>query len=117
MYGALLCAAYHPEKDAFETVTKLGTGFTDELLAALPKQLATYKTDKKPARVIVEKEMQPDVWFEPNMVLEVTAAEITQSPFHSAGVALRFPRFVRFREDKKAEQATTSKEIKQMAKK
>lgn len=117
VYGALLCAAYHPEKDAFETVTKLGTGWTDEQLAALPKQLEKYRVEKKPARVLIQKEMEPDIWFEPKMVLEVTAAEITQSPFHSAGVALRFPRFVRFRDDKKAEQATTTKEIKQMVKK
>ncbi|MBI1968312.1 ATP-dependent DNA ligase [Candidatus Woesearchaeota archaeon] len=117
VYGALLCAAYNHEKDAFETVTKVGTGLTDEQLAALPKHLAKYQTDKKPARLIVEKEMVPDVWFEPKVVLEVTAAEITQSPFHSLGYALRFPRFVRFRDDKKAEQATTSKEIKQMARK
>ncbi|MCH7676568.1 DNA ligase, partial [candidate division KSB1 bacterium] len=57
------------------------------------------------------KEMQTDVWFEPEVVVEVLAAEITKSPHHTCGLALRFPRFLHFRDDKKAEQATTSKEV------
>jgi len=38
-YGALLLAAYNPDNDTFETVTKCGTGFTDEDLAKLPKMM------------------------------------------------------------------------------
>ena len=73
-----------------------------------------YKVDKKPARLLCKKEMEPNVWFEPKIVVEVLAAEITKSPFHAMGLALRFPRFLRFRDDKKAEQATTRKEIEEM---
>ena len=112
-YGALLCACYNEKDDTFETVCKLGTGLTDEMLAELPGRLKKYKVDKKPARLLINKEMIPDVWFSPVKVVEVLAAEITKSPYHTLGLALRFPRFVRFRE-KKAEQATTSKEIKEM---
>src|SRR3989344_248154 len=114
MYGALLCAAYNRENDSFETVCKLGTGLTDELLEELPKKLAKYKVGQKPARVHVSREMEPDVWFEPKIVVEVLAAEITKSPHHTLGLALRFPRFLHFRDDKTAEQATTTKEIKGM---
>lgn len=114
-YGALLCASYNKKEDTFETVCKLGTGLTDEVLNELPKLLSKHKVDKKPSRVVINKEMEPEVWFEPAIVVEVLAAEITKSPFHSLGLALRFPRFVRFRE-KTAEQATTSKEIKEMYK-
>jgi DNA ligase-1 len=114
-YGALLCAVYHKKKDQFETFTKLGTGFTDKMLAELPKILKKYKTSSKPARVILKKEMKPDYLFEPGIVVEVLGAEITKSPIHSSGLALRFPRFIRFRDDKSAEQATTTKEITQMA--
>ena len=115
-YGALLCAAYNENKDLFETFCKLGTGLNDEVLEELPKKLAKYKVEKKPARVSVQKEMEPDVWFEPKIVVEVLGAEITKSPFHTcgSGLALRFPRFKRFREDKNAEQATTTKEIEKM---
>ncbi len=118
-YGALLCAAYNEKEDVFETVCKLGTGLTDEVLAELPKKLAKYKLEHKPARLKVKREMEPDVWFEPKIVVEVLGAELTKSPFHTcgSGLALRFPRFIRFREDKKAEQATTSKEVEGMKKK
>jgi len=114
-YGALLCACYNDKEDNFETVTKLGTGLTDEMLAELPKKLKRYQVDHKPARVVVS-DIKPEVWFEPAIVVEVLAAEITKSPSHALGLALRFPRFVKLRDDKKAEQATTSKEIKQMYK-
>src|SRR3989344_2070841 len=110
-YGALLCASYNEEEDIFESVTKLGTGLTDEMLSELPKKLKKYQVDKQPARVKISQ-VKPDVWFEPKIVVEVLAAEVTISPSHAAGVALRFPRFIRIREDKKAEQATTTKEIK-----
>ncbi len=118
-YGALLCAAYNEKEDRFETVCKLGTGLTDEILAELPQKLAKYKVERRPARVVVQKEMEPAVWFEPQIVVEVLGAELTKSPFHTAagGLALRFPRFIRFRDDKKAEQATTTKELEKMAKK
>ncbi len=124
MYGALLCASYNTQDDLFETVCKLGTGLTDEVLEELPKKLKKHKTEKKPARVNVKKEMEPDIWFEPALVVEVLGAELTKSPFHTCGsgsggtgFALRFPRFIRFREDKKAEQATTSKEVEEMGRK
>ncbi|MFA6461085.1 MAG: ATP-dependent DNA ligase [Candidatus Woesearchaeota archaeon] len=117
-YGALLCAAYNEKEDAFETLCKLGTGLTDEMLEEIPKMLSKYKLDRKPARLKAKKEMEAPVWFEPKIVVEVKGAELTKSPFHTcgSGLALRFPRFVQFRENKKPEQATTSKEIEQMFK-
>jgi len=115
-YGALLCAVYNEKNDMFETLCKLGTGLTDEVLKTLPGQLKKYQLTHQPARLLIKKEMEPEVWFEPAVVVEVLGAELTKSPFHTAanGVALRFPRFIKFREDKKAEQATTTREIEQM---
>lgn len=119
-YGSLLCAAYNNKADRFETFCKLGSGFTDRQLAELPGRLRRYTTAEKPANVDAVKEMRPDVWFKPDIVVEVLGTEITKSPIHSCarkqgkGLALRFPRFVRYREDKNATQATTTKEIVQM---
>ncbi len=123
-YGALLMAAYNPEKDVFETVCKVGSGFTDEDLAKLPELLAPYKIDHKHPRVL--SKLEADVWFVPAVVLEIIGAEITLSPLHTcafgkireeAGLAIRFPRFTgRYRFDKKAEQATTTKELIEMYK-
>jgi DNA ligase-1 len=123
-YGALLCASYNSYEDVFQTVCKLGTGFSDEQLSNLPKKLKDAKVDKGPARVTVAKEMKPDFWFTPKYVVEVLGSEITKSPVHTCnwndeekqGLALRFPRFIRWREEKSPEQATTSEEILQMYK-
>jgi DNA ligase-1 len=119
MYGALLCAAYNHEKDVYQTVCKLGSGFSDEQLSQLPEKMKDAKIDEKPIRVIVNKKLIPDFWFIPKYVLEVLASEITESPTHTSnwnketkkGLALRFPRFERWRAEKAPEQATTVKEI------
>jgi DNA ligase-1 len=114
-YGALLCAVYNKKTGKFESFCKLGSGFSDAELKSLSKKLT--KSDSQPKNVVVLKQMTPDVWIQPTKVVEVLAAEITRSPFHAAGMkdgkglALRFPRFLRWRDDKKAEQATTTKEI------
>jgi len=122
VYGALLCAAYNITKKRFESFCKLGSGFTDKNLAKLPKKLKKYETKAIPKNVLVHKKMKADVWFKPVQVVEVLGAEVTRSPLHTTniqsgkGLALRFPRFVRYRPDKKPKQATSVKEIKQLAK-
>ena len=119
-YGSLLCATYNKKKDTFESVTKLGTGLKDSDLETLPKLLNKNKVSRKPLQVHVKKEMQPDVWFEPIVVVEVTAAEISVGGLHTCsqkenrGLALRFPRFIRVRDDKTAQDATTSSEVRAM---
>lgn len=115
-YGALLCAAYNEKADQFESFCKVGSGFSDDVLKNMPKKFKKYQVKKQPARVKVRKQMVPDVWFSPSVVIEVAGAEITESPAHMVGkegLALRFPRFLRYR-DKKSEQATTVKEIEKM---
>ncbi len=119
MYGALLMAAHDETDDMFRTCCKVGAGFTDDDLATLRKRLAPHEVPARPARV--DSRMTPDVWHEPNLVLEVVGAELTLSPVHTAawgkvrgdaGLALRFPRFTgRYRDDKSPEDATTVKEI------
>jgi DNA ligase-1 len=110
-YGALLCAVYNDKTDRFETFCKLGSGFTDKELAGLLRKFK--KITHKPARLEISKSMTPDVWLDPRVVVEVTGAELTKSPNHTAGYALRFPRFLRWRE-KTPEEATTKKEILKM---
>jgi DNA ligase 1 len=118
-YGALLLAVYDRKKDRFETFCKVGSGFDDATLESLPTKLKPYEVKERPESV--ESELVPDVWFRPAVVLEVRGAELTLSPIHpagrglvraDAGLALRFPRFTgRWREDKSAEDATTTDEL------
>jgi DNA ligase 1 len=103
----------------FRAVTKCGAGFSDADLAELPARLAPLLSAHKPARVDARQE--PDVWFEPGLVLEILSAELTLSPNYTAawgqiqgdaGLAMRFPRFTgRWRDDKAADDATTTREL------
>ncbi len=118
--GALLVAVYNEEEDRFESIAKIGTGMSEKQLAELEAMLKKEAVKKKPARVA--SGLEADVWVEPEYVIEVRADEITRSPVHSAadrgkgGLALRFPRMVRLRVDRKPEEATTVKEIEKMFK-
>lgn len=118
--GAVLGAVYDPKTDTFKTVTKVGSGFSEEEWERLRKILDKVSITHKHARV--DSLMDPDVWVEPRYVITVMADEITRSPGHTAGkdkegigYALRFPRAVGFlREDKRPEDANTVKEIIEM---
>ncbi len=118
--GALLVGVYDKKQDMFVTVSKIGTGLTDEEWQSIKERTHGLEVDHKPARV--DSVITPSVWVKPEIVIEVLADEITRSPIHTAGkdgeepgYALRFPRLVSFRDkDKKAEDATTIKELIEM---
>lgn len=119
VYGTLLLATYEPDNDMYSSICKVGTGFSDEDLDRLYQLLLPRVTLKRDARV--ESGIEPDVWFIPELVIEVVASEITLSPTHLSamdtvrkgyGMALRFPKFTgRVREEKAAEDASTGEEI------
>ena len=118
--GALLVGVYDQKQDMFVTVSKIGTGLTDEGWRSIKERTKGLVVDYKPARVL--SLIEPSVWLEPEIVIEVLADEITCSPIHTAGkvgdepgYALRFPRLVAFREkEKKPEDATTVEELIEM---
>lgn len=118
--GALLVGVYDKDKDEFVSISRIGTGLTDEEWREIHKRADKIKVDHKPARV--NSTIEPSVWIEPKIVIEVLADEITRSPLHTAGktdtepgFALRFPRLVSFRDDdKNPEDATDVDEIKRL---
>jgi DNA ligase-1 len=117
--GALLAGVYDSDKDEFGTISKLGTGLSDQGWREIHERLAKLEVAEKPARV--SSNLVPDVWLEPSIVVEVLADEITPSPRHTAGMsgnrpgfALRFPRIVSLRTEKKPEDATSVREIREM---
>ncbi|MEM1619814.1 MAG: ATP-dependent DNA ligase [Fervidicoccaceae archaeon] len=119
--STLLMAAYDAEEDVYKTVCKVGTGFTDEDLARMESVLGPYIVREKPPRVV--SDLVPDVWVEPVLVAEIIGAELTLSPTHTCGrdrvgegtgISIRFPRFLRWRDDKRAEDATTCRELVEM---
>jgi len=118
--GGLLVGVYDKKKDEYQTLCRIGTGLKDEEFRKINEIGKKLKLSKKPSRVITN--IEPSYWVEPKVVLEVFADEITKSPIHTAGekdgvgYALRFPRVVKFREDKEAEDSTSVDEIIKMYK-
>lgn len=130
VYGAFLLACYNPHAQVYETICNIGTGFSEALLDELHEQLSPLVIDRpKPFYDHSHgNKDQPDVWFEARQVWEVKTADLTLSPRYRAaasqldpsaagkGVSLRFPRFLKLRDDKKPEDATTSRGVADMYK-
>ena len=117
-YGALLMASYDPDEDMFRTVCKVGSGFKDEDLLSFPELLDDERVEDKPRNV--DSLIDAEVWFRPKVVMEILGDEITLSPIHTcafgrlreeSGLAIRFPRYLRLREDKAPEDTTAVDEI------
>ena len=124
VYGAYLLACYDAESEEFQSVCKIGTGFSDEDLKSLAAALNEHKVDSKSSQYITSDALECDVWFDAVQVWEVKAADLSLSSAHKAalgrtgeagrGIGLRFPRFERVRTDKKPGEATTSDQILEM---
>ncbi|KAF7560318.1 hypothetical protein G7046_g3818 [Stylonectria norvegica] len=131
VYGAFLLACYSPSSESYETICNIGTGFSDQVLADLHTQLEAITIDRpKPFYAhSAGNQHQPDVWFEPRYVWEVKTADLTLSPRYKAGckegvdpagdkgISLRFPRFIKIRDDKKPDMATSSRQVAEMYRK
>ena len=133
--GQFLTGVYDEDQDKFVTTSKIGTGLTDEQFREFIKRVKKLEVKEKPKEYDVDKLLPPDVWLRPSLVVEVGSDEITRSAVHTAGrglkpsksgkafdvatpgFALRFPRLENFRDDKKATDATSVKEIAEMFKK
>lgn len=108
--------------ERYYTISRLGTGLSDEQFKKMSDYIRELKTVNKPKDYVVDQEIEPDIWVKPKLVVEILADEITLSPRHTAGrkqgrgYSLRFPRLVRFRDDKDPEDVTTVKEIAKMYK-
>lgn len=107
--GAFLAGVRNGEEVL--TITKVGTGLTDEQFEEMKKRLEVMVVRDKPKEYVVAKNLTPDVWAEPGLVVEIAADELTKSPMHTAGLALRFPRLVRFRDDKDLAGVTSVEEL------
>ena len=113
--GGFLIGVRDDKTDNFVTVAKIGTGLTDEEWKKLKVDSGKLKVESKPDNYQVNKQMECDMWIKPEIVVEIKSDEITKSPMHSSGYALRFPRLVNFREMTVSDIAT-SKEVERLFK-
>jgi len=120
-YGAYLLACYDVESEDFQSVCKIGTGFSDVALQELAAGFKEHIISKKSSQYIVSEQLECDVWFDAMQVWEIKAADLSKSSAHKGalgktgevgrGIGLRFPRFERLRDDKRVDQATSSDQI------
>eukprot|EP00753_Platysulcus_tardus_P016604 PLAT5883.1.p1 GENE.PLAT5883.1~~PLAT5883.1.p1 ORF type:complete len:393 (+),score=145.99 PLAT5883.1:166-1179(+) len=119
VYGAYLLGVYDAEEEQFQSLCRIGTGFSDEQLQSCYDDLQEAIIAAPPPTYLIGSE-RPDVWFKPAAVWEVKAADLSISPRHQAaiglvdaskGISLRFPRLIRVRDDKGPEDATSAAQI------
>jgi DNA ligase-1 len=113
VYGTYIGAVYDEQNDMFEAFTRIASGWTDDLMDTLMKEVKQYEVARKPNYVKCDD--MPDVWIKPEIVIEIIGDEITISDkFSSLGYSMRFPVFQRLRLEKGPKDVTTVEEIKNL---
>jgi DNA ligase-1 len=114
--GALLVGIYDNATNKYYTLAKLGSGLKDEVLKELSETLKNLTIVEKPSDLVTNTE--PDFYVIPKIIVEINFDDITISSVHTTPLlnsnetlALRFPRFVKYRVDKQEKETTSLEEM------
>ncbi len=95
--GSLILGCRDPQTGNFLECGMLGTGIKEK--KTKPDDI-TFLDITRMLKPLIESEKEGVVRIRPKVIIEVAYEEIQKSPTYSSGWALRFPRFIRMREDK-----------------
>ena len=87
VYGAFLLACYDADAEEYQTICKIGTGFSDEALKSHYDILKPLEIEKPRGDVKIGG-AKPDVWITPQVVWEVLTADLSLSPIYTAAQGL-----------------------------
>ena len=93
-------------EDGFEEIGKIGTGFKEKEGLGV-----SFNKMTKLLKPFIVSESGRSVKIKPGVIIEVKYEEIQKSPTYGSGYALRFPRFVRLRDDKDLKDVDNLKRI------
>jgi DNA ligase-1 len=111
-FNSFLMAAYNKLDNTYIGVCKLGTGFNHEQIESINKRLLPYLIHSKPVNYIIPASLKPRYYIKPKEVWEIGFDIFSESNIYSlgrgilnkenptVGLSVRFPRFVKVREDK-----------------
>lgn len=115
-------ATYDPIKNEFHSICKVGTGFEQEELEILTNILNDVLIKEPLKNYLIPSNLKPDCYFNPDKIWEIGFDKFTESNTYLTyldsenykGISVRFPRFIRERNDKKLENSSSLEYVKEL---
>ncbi len=107
--ASFIIAVRNPETNEYLEIGRVGTGIKEK-----SEEGTSFSQLTEMLKPLIIKEDGKLVFVKPEIVIEVDYEEIQKSPTYASGYALRFPRFIRLREERSPEEITITDDVKEL---